>query len=139
MRAVGQKYGYYTADPKEAWLIDSTMDHVADNLEHFVKPQFAQGEKKTELLFELLTVALPRFLKQVEKRVSGKKFICGDRLTIADFTLGSLLCATIGNENNANHYAMSHVAKAYPGVCAYLENFKNEMKDYLATRPPAPF
>ena len=139
VRALGQKHGYYSSNPKEAWTIDSTMDYVSDNVEIFVKPAFADGEAKLALLFELLTKQLPQFLSKIEKRVSGKKWIIGDRITIADFMLGGLLTSTVANEGNPNYYAMAHIVKSYPGVCTYIENFKAEMKDYLASRPVSPF
>ena len=139
IRALGQKYGYYSSNPKEAWLIDSTMDYVNETGGLFGAVIFAQGEKKTELLFELLTKQLPDFLKIIEKRVSGKKFLTGEKLSCADFMLGSLLCNTVANENNPNYYAFAHITKSYPAVVSYIENFKAELKDHLAARGPAPF
>ena len=44
LRCLGQKYGYWTADPKEAWLIDSTMDSVNDEASHLGNIQFAAPE-----------------------------------------------------------------------------------------------
>lgn len=119
-------------------MIDSTMDFVSDNLGNFIAPMFVQGERKIELLFELKTKHLPTFLKQIERRLIGKKFVCGDRITCADFQLGSLLCSAVGNKNNPNYYATNHVLKAYPAVMSYIENFKHEMRNYLAARLPAP-
>ena len=139
MRALGQRHGYYSSVAKEAWLIDSTMDFVSDSQEIFVKPAFAEGETKLALLFELLTKQLPNFLAKIEKRVAGKKWVCGDRITTADFCLGAILTSTVANENNPNYYAMAHIVKSYPAVCAYIETFKHEMKDYLASRPASPF
>ena len=105
----------------------------------FVTPHFVEGDAKLEKLFELLTKGLPNFLAKIEKRVAGRKWIVGDRITCADFVLGALLTSTVANENNPNYYAMAHIVKSYPAVCAFIENFKAEMKDYLASRPACPF
>lgn len=77
---------------------------------------------------------MPDFLKIVEKRVAGKKFLTGDKLTVGDFALGSILCNTIANENHPNYYALQAIVKAYPAVQEYIANFKNELKDHLAAR-----
>ena len=140
LRSLGQKYGYYTSDPKEAWVIDSTMDATNEMFELFAIPilGFCPPEKKPALLFELLTKQLPTFLERMEKRVSGKKFVCGDRITCADFLLGGLLTNTLGNENNPHYYAFQHILKSYPGVSKYIENFVEANKEYLAKRPAAP-
>ena len=139
VRALGQRFGYYTSNPKEAWLIDSTMDFVNDESPKFAALLFASPDKKTEMLFEVLTKTLPNFLATVEKRLAGKKFICGERITCADFMLGAFLLSTVANENNANYYAMAHILKSYPAVSSFVENFKNANKEFLAARGPAPF
>ena len=139
VRSLGQRFGYYSSNPKEAWLIDSTIDFVSDEMGKFAGLLFASPDKKTEMLFELLTKQLPAILAIIEKRVTGKRFIVGDRITIADFVLGSLLFSTVANENHPNFYAFQHILKTYPATSDYIENFRNEMKEYLAKRGPAPF
>ena len=52
------------------------------------------------------------------------RFICGDRITIADFALGALLFSVFLNEHNPNHLLFSVILEngKYPHVDKYCEN-----------------
>ena len=131
-------YGYWTTDPKEAWLIDSTMDSINDEASHLAQIQFSAPEQKREMLFEYLTRGLPIWLGIMEKRVAGKKFLVGSRLTCADFFLGAFLLSGVANPHGAMFFTCQHILKSFPHLSAYIENFKLEVKQRIDTRSPAP-
>ena len=114
------------------------MDAINDEGEHFAHIMFVPKEEQTVLLFELLTKQLPTFLAIFEKRLTGKKFLIGDRLTCGDFMLGGLLTSTVANENYSSYYACQHILKSYPAVSAYIDNFKAANKAYFDSRPVCP-
>ena len=114
MRSLGSKFGYWTLNPKEAWLIDSTMDAVNEASGTIGALAYADPAAKEEMLFDYLTSGLPWWLGIMEKRVKGKKFLIGSRITCADFMLGAFLCSTIENENHPNYFTFQHIIKEYP-------------------------
>ena len=72
----------------EAWVIDSTIDMVSDVQNFNYKWVFAQDEsQKKELKITMLCETLPKFCETINKKLEGKKYICGERITIADFFL----------------------------------------------------
>ena len=89
---LGHTYRYYSSDPKEAWLIDSTIDSVDDEYRELFSLHFEKDEStRKDKLIVFLTERLPRWLKVMNKRLVGKKYICGDRITISDFMVAAFL------------------------------------------------
>jgi glutathione S-transferase len=138
LRTLGQTHGYWTKDPKEAWIIDSTMDSVNDELSKIATMKFCQDdEEKKALFFDYLTKGLPQWLSIMEKRLAGKKFVVGDRITIADFCLGAFLHSVHANPENPASCTYKHVLKEYPAVTAYIATMGKECEQRLQSRAPA--
>ena len=90
LRALGIKYGYYPSDAMERWQVDSTIDAISDIFEFAAKCYFgATDQAKKASLAELLQYRLPKFLKVMNKRLEGKRYMVGREITIADFALGA--------------------------------------------------
>ena len=73
----------------------------------------------------------------MEKRLEGKKFVVGDRITIADFCLAAFLHSVHANPENPAYCTYKHVLKEYPAVSAYIETMGKECEQRLSTRKPA--
>ena len=121
-------YGYWTDDVHEAWLIDSTMDYVNDEMSRIGAMAFALPEQKKEMLYEYLTRGLITWLSVMENRLKGKRFLVGERITCGDFMLGGFLLSTVANRHYPHFWACQHILKSYPSVAAYIETFKIEVR-----------
>ena len=73
----------------------------------------------------------------------GKKFLCGDKITIADFMISSLVFSSAGNEKSAIPAEWRAKSKEIMGenkaFHAYFEVMKAEMAEHLAKRFEAAF
>ena len=102
MRLLGRKYGYYPSDPEVAYLIDSFIDGLKDFVSKVYAVHFEKDEEKKKQLGEkVFGTDFPKFLEFVTKRyeANGKTgFLVGDKITIADFYLGTLLSWFVYNE-----------------------------------------
>ena len=130
-------HGYWTENPAEAWLIDSTMDSVNDEMSKIGAMAFATPEQKKDLIYEYLTKGLTTWLSIIEKRLNGKRFLIGQRITCGDFMLGGFLLSTVANKHYPYYWTCQHILKSFPSVIEYIENFKKEVQDRLDTRSPA--
>jgi glutathione S-transferase len=115
LRSYGAKYGYYSSDPMEGWLIDSVIDTVADAQDKNYKWVFAQdGEKKKEFKIEMLCNTLPNLCEYLNIKLEGNKYICGDRITIADFFIWGWVSAWFTNSQSCVHHIFSTIMSEYP-------------------------
>ena len=67
-----------------------------------------------------------------------KDFLCGDKITIADFVIFSLLSCFVYNKNlksKALGEALVKVMADLPDLSGYYERIAEIFKDYLAARP----
>lgn len=89
------------------------------------------------------TETIPKFLTVVEKRLTANNspsHIVGDKITIADFSLGNLFVSLFYNDANEKSVLLRSLLENFPHVKAYAESFKEgDLKEYLATRPVRPF
>ena len=144
LRYLGRQHGYYPSDPEVAYQIDSTIDAVEDYLGAYFKFNFEQdAERKKAAKETFLTKFLPNWLNAIEKRLtknSSQKYIVGDKMTIADFALGSVGHNILLNEANPTYAETWEIIKDREVLKAYATHQKEELKEYLASRPqPRPF
>lgn len=75
------------------------------------------------------------FLTEIDGNLTKSKFLCGDNLTIADFTIGALYTNYVANPHTT--FAKDRFAKVlqdFPNFKAYGERFAEANKEYLASR-----
>ena len=81
--------------------------------------------------YEKAAAHLARTLSQKDH-----KFICGDKLTTHDFTVGGLWLNLFTNPNSKDPEFWAKLYEASPDrVKKYVTDLKEELKDYLAARP----
>ena len=144
LRYLGIKYGYYPQNDAElAWRIDSTLDSYEDVFQAYYKAAFASSEEaKAEGFKNYYENALPNWFKVLEKRIKdngSKKYIAGEKISIADFSLGAWAYNTYLNEQNANWGGIGEVAMKFPVVDAYFKGLNEDLKGRLSTRKPSPW
>ena len=92
---------------------------------------------------EYLEKSLPDYCKVIQKRLeenSSKRYIVGDKMTIADFDNAHVAYDYFYNETNPMQAQLLAVTKKYPVLTEYYEALGVELKDHLANRfGPRPF
>lgn len=78
--------------------------------------------------------AIPKWIEFLEPYLNDGEFLCGEKLTIADFVIGGLYTNTITNEKSGGKEKWSDLLKKYPKFEAYGERFAEANKMYLTTR-----
>ncbi len=144
LRFLGRQHGYYPSDADAAYQVDSTIDAVEDFLGSYFKFMFEHdAERKKAAKETFLTKFLPNWLNAIEKRItknSSQKYIVGDKMTIADFALGNVGFNILLNEANPSYGDTWEIIKDREVLKAYANSQKEELKEYLASRPqPRPF
>ena len=99
--------------------------------------------KDGELTSEEIAKVTDHFTKhlalvQENSKCRFKDFLCGDKITIADFVIFSLLSCFVYNKNlksKALGEALVKVMADLPDLSGYYERTAEIFKDYLAARP----
>ena len=149
LRMLGIRLGYYSEDAMTIWAIDSLVDFAEDNQGKFgtwVLPttQGAQIDMSKEA--EWLAGGYGKVIPIYEKRLAahGKRFLAGtDRPTIADF---KAFQHNIGfsDVNPATPIPretldkINNMIAASPAYARWVDAMKQELANYLPTRPPRP-
>ena len=144
LRYLGKKLGYYPADDDElCWSADATIYTAGDHMTKLMGPIFTKDF--SEAACETWTGVLKTFVGKMDKQLAGhgKKFLCGDKLTIADFMVAGTIFSSAGNEISAIPAEWRAKTKEVMGenkaFHAWFDVMKAEMAEHLANRPPAPF
>lgn len=100
---------------------------------------YAGGKGQQVLLKDIMDKHLPKYLQDLTISLSQKpgfKFLCGDELTIYDFTVAGYFYNVILNPNAefAADWQAAMKRHCTKRVWKYLNNFSKEMKSYLKKR-----
>jgi glutathione S-transferase len=94
LRFLGRVYGYYPADPLQAYKVDCFVATYADVIGKFYSGAMEKDpDVKAQKINDLFETYLPKVMKAAEEQLKsngGKKFMFGDRLNIADFWYGCI-------------------------------------------------
>ena len=113
------------------------MDLYVDYATKFVSPNFAKPDEKEGMIKDLFENTIPRLLGILEAHLQARKYICGDKLTTADFLFGGLYCNAFTNDAIKFGKDQFKAALAnFPNFKAYGERFAKENQKRLSTREP---
>ena len=143
LRFVGRQYGYYPPEYHDMWACDSITEWANDMLVKvstivFFEKRFDEtGERDLLQVVRDMTAFMSKRLA-----AHGKDFAIGDKITIADFHVASILFNICGdNPDFAGGKVWTGKARAIvaenPVFNAYFERMKKQLEEHLATRPPA--
>jgi glutathione S-transferase len=95
------------------------------------------GEARDAKFADIKEKHFPNFCAILERHLpADAKFINGDSLTTADFTVGGWIINLILNPNAKDAAFFAELWATAPArVVKYADDLKAEMKDYLAARP----
>ena len=144
LRMLGQRQGYYASDAEHMWLIDSVCDTTFDYLAKMYPTQMNKDKQddKTHATYLEQVQGFADFLHKTLKEHNGK-WAAGEKITIADFVVSSLIFSLVYNENltGGHHYrhAGKEIMEKHHNVKVYVEMMEDELKHYLKHRPAAGF
>ena len=147
LRMLGIRLGYYPEAPTTAWEIDSLVDFNHDAnpgfftyIYPFFTKQILPDESKAD---EWVKGSYGRVCPVYEKRLAGhgKRFLCGDRITIADFKcfshwLGFSELNPVTPIQTATLAKIEQEVIKYPHVSKWVETMKQELANYIPRRVP---
>lgn len=99
LRLVGRQFGYYPPEHHDMWACDALVDYSNDFITKLVKIVFFEkrlDESGQNDYVEHLRTMVSFLNKKLEH---GKDFLVGDKLTIADFHVASIIFAHVFNDN----------------------------------------
>ncbi|MCJ8345131.1 glutathione S-transferase family protein [bacterium] len=112
----------------QSWESISFNSHIGKlSWESLVKPLFALGDPDQSIIdssLEQIAISAPILEKQLE----GKKFVIGDQLTLADFSIAAL-SAMIRSKNSL------FPLEDYPNIKRWLSNL-DEVEAWEKSKPP---
>ena len=143
LRYVGKHFGYYPADAHAAWLADALVDYSNDFIGKLytilmINKDFSEAGQSE--FAEHITTLVTFLNKQLQKH--GKDFLTGEKLTIADFHVSSIVFAYVWNNASPGGKDFTDKAQAivaaHAPFAAWSERMKQELADHLASRFEAP-
>ena len=112
LRLVGRQFGYYPPKHHDMWQTDALVDYANDFISKFVGIVFMEKRLdesgQNDYCGHLRTMVT--FLNKTLEH--GKDFLVGDKLTIADFHVASIIFAHVHNEAYIGGKAFTDKGKA---------------------------
>ena len=143
LRSFGIQYGYYNpTDWRQCGFVDMVVETENEILSGFGKVLlFTPDPDKPAALEKLKDGAVKNLLRICENRLLREqtKFIAGDNLTIADFSLAALVFNILKNEMFPMHAAVAPVLLEFPMFGAYTIRLQNALSKHLNAREKLPF
>jgi len=112
LRLVGRQFGYYPPEPEDAHTADALVDYANDFIGKLVVLTFFE-KKLDEAGQKEYAEYLKTFTAHLEKQLGhGKDFLVGDKITIADFHVASIIFAHVYNDSYIGGAAFTDIGKA---------------------------
>ena len=103
LRYLGRQYGYYPTDINEAYLVDSFLQTCDDYFNRYERYKFETNEALIPAAKAEWFRYLHLWAPAMEKRLianGNPTFIVGNKVTIADFMLATVIYSFLLNEGN---------------------------------------
>ena len=148
MRCLAREHGYY---PEGDWKKCATTDMIAETWADIfnkwgsalINPNMQDADKAKVLIDSLQEDAVGgKLFKQIELaiKMNGGKFLTGNKMTIGDFLMASLLHDYFYNDASPFQPAIKPLLESkYPAICAYAKDLGTELAGPLSKRPVKPF
>ena len=138
---IAQQNGFLPEDPLDVYKGQMLFEHIINDVFYKNAPGFLfseAGPERTEIMNKFRAEKWGPAMETLAKHLpADKKFICGDSLTLHDFTVGGLLLNTYGNPNTKDpeFWAEAKASHTPARVLKYFDDLTAEMKPYLDSRP----
>jgi glutathione S-transferase len=122
-RYVGKLAGLYPAEPWQAAVCDEVMDAVEDMVAK-MGATFSMPDEQKKLQREALVASpMPVYFKQLERRLEGRSFFGGERLSIADLKVFAWIRSL--KSGVLDHVPRDLVDRLAPELSAHCERVRN--------------
>ena len=141
LRYLATTNGYYPKDALTAYKADKVIDYFNSLLETWI-PQFFKPESVDQQKFkEMMEMVAGRICEDLQQH--GKPYMCGDKISVADFTAFGILATWLLNDKFAfKSYVdagRDEMMQKFPLFAAWMMLMKKENADHLAKSPDAAF
>ena len=137
MRYLGRQYGYYPSDIDEAYEVDSIQDAMVDVSIQFSRIAWERDqETKLKLREDLFNGLLSKLIsvlnKRLEKNADKGKFLCGEKLTTADFQCAAMIFSKVYNEAGSDwNEQLQPVFEKHEYLLRYSQTMREVLAKYL--------
>ncbi|KAK7073464.1 hypothetical protein SK128_021718 [Halocaridina rubra] len=135
-RYLGRVHDLSVDDPWESAKGDEVADTVHDLLPHAAQMVYAKlggdGEKAKMLATEFYTSTLPPVMRELDRRLEGREWFCGDKMTWSDIFVACYL-----SQLSAHHESSLDAA---PRLKTLVERVVKlpQIEKWLKERPETP-
>ncbi|XP_066942426.1 hematopoietic prostaglandin D synthase-like [Macrobrachium rosenbergii] len=135
-RYLGRMHNLYVDDPWESAIGDEVADSVHDLLPHAAQMVYAKNagdaEKAKMLATEFYTSTLPPVMRELDRRLEGREWFCGDKMTWSDVFVACYL-----SQLSAHHEGS---LDAVPRLKALVEKVVKipQIEKWIKERPDTP-
>ena len=140
LRYIGAKHGYYPNDPWLASKCDEYIEAAQDVYNEIAKPHFASENDRPALMEKYFGAGglMPTFCKALDSDFAKGQFLCGDKLTCADFMVGNLYVSLATNAGAYGRDAWAGLLTQFPNFKAYGERYRAANSAWLSKREARP-
>ena len=92
-------------------------------------------EEKKQKCEKVINENWTKFFNKLEEGLGKSTWIIGEKLTVADFWVGSFYCDQISNEKSTYYTQYQQMVKQFPNLVRFGEAFKKENSVWLSIRP----
>ena len=124
-------------------MVDATIEFLQDFIGKIVLPQMKKdtSDENLNTYAEIITKVTEFCGKQMEGH--GKKFLCGDKISIADFSLASIFFSFVYNDalncGPIFYERARAIVSSNSKMTTWVLTMQTELADYLKNRPVCPF
>jgi len=135
LRYVGRKVGYVPTNDYDLWVCDRSVDFF--NGHGFTLGPKIFAKDWSDEAKEAFTKNVNGACNHLAKHLPGDKFICGDKITIADMCAAQYFFSFIHNKSFPNQEwaeAGKEILEKFGKVNAYVERLRAELAEHLEKR-----
>lgn len=96
------------------WSFWALAEFQNPAVQWLIQAMFVPEDKRNHAIIEESKKALPRLLAVLENGLEGKKYLVGDRFTVADINVGSVVNILIG---------LQYDLSAYPNIMQWMQSY----------------
>ena len=123
-RYLGKLFGYYPQDAVAAAKCDYIVDTYNETIPKFQPFCNAKDDAtRQKAAKQLFGTDLPTFMENIAQYIPTKGFIFGEKLSVADFWIGSFYTNFLNNPHGVCPEVWAQERKKYPAFVAYGERY----------------
>ena len=138
LRMVGKKTGMYPEDANAACAVDGVLDALYDMGKKMEQSMLkSTRDEMIKAAVDCINGPMKELLKIFDSMIgmNGNWHLVGDKMSIADISFGSFCFNALLNEKGPYYDQYSKLLEGNENLAKFIEGFKTELAEYLASRP----